>query len=106
MCYIGRMQKPEYSSIESFAQYLIDEDKSTFTHEDLTYLNFFLNITTKQIKKELESYGFKLAERKVVKYIRGFTSSSNDRWFGPGSSPTHGGAAYDKMMIKKYGKVW
>jgi len=95
--------KPEYVSMETFVQFLTDDDRTVFTHEDLQELAVHLQICRSKIRSELEGYGLKLGVREIPKRVRGFTTSSNDRWFGPGSSKTHGGAAYTGMMIKKYG---
>jgi hypothetical protein len=88
-------KSPEFESIETFATFLIDDDREEFTHEELIALNTNLHIPIGKIKKELESYGFKLAHRPIEKHTRGFTTSSNDRWFGPGAQKTHGGAGID-----------
>jgi hypothetical protein len=52
----------------------------------------------------VRSWGLTLAERVPPKRVRGFTTSSHDRWFGPGSEPTHaGGALFERAMVSKYG---
>lgn len=89
------MSDPEYASIESFSQYLLDDEREEYTHEDLAALNFRTRMPIAMIRKELESYGFKLAGRAPEKQVRGFTSNSHDRWHGKGSLPTHGGAGID-----------
>lgn len=89
------MEDPEYSSIEDFVQFLLDDDRTEYTHEELAALNFRTRMPIAAIRKELESYGLKLAHRAVEKQVRGFTSNSHDRWFGKGSMPTHGGAGID-----------
>lgn len=86
---------PEYASVDAFAEFLADDERTEYTHEDLTALNFRLRRPIAAIRAELESYGFRLATREPEKQVRGFTSSSHDRWFGKGSLPTHGGAGID-----------
>lgn len=86
------MSDPEYASIESFSQFLLDDEREEYTHEDLAALNFRTRMPIAMIRKELDSYGFKLAGRAPEKQVRGFTSNSHDRWHGKGSLPTHGGA--------------
>ena len=86
---------PEHKSIEAFVQYCIDDDITEFTHTDLTALSFSLKTSPSKVRKQLEEYGLTLATRPTVKSVRGFTTSSNDRWYGPGSCPTHGGAGID-----------
>ncbi len=89
------MKDPEYSSVEVFVQYLLDEERDTFTHEELSALNFRTRMPVNAIRKELEGYGITLANRPNEKKVRGFSSNSNDRWFGPGSMATHGGSGID-----------
>jgi hypothetical protein len=87
---------PELSSIESFAQYLLDDERTSFTVAELQALNARLRISMHEIKSSLGAYGFALELRQVPKPpCRGFTTSSNDRWYGPGSDKTHGGSGFD-----------
>jgi hypothetical protein len=88
---------PEYESIESFVQYVMDEEQDQFTHEDLGELAYGLQRSRNKVRADLESYGLKLAPRAFEKRTRGFTTSSNDRWFGPGSSPMHGGSGWEQI---------
>jgi hypothetical protein len=88
-------RSPEFKTIETFATYLMDDEREEFTHDELIALNASLRKPVAEIRAELESYGFKLAHREPEKKVRGFKSSSHDRWFGPGSTPTHGGAGID-----------
>ena len=60
---------PEFASLEAFVAFLRDEERGS----------------------ALQGMGFALVKRGIPRKVRGFTSSSNDRWFGPGSEPTHGG---------------
>lgn len=83
---------PEFANIETFGQFLLDEDREEFTHEDLAALNASLNRPVREIRAELESFGFRLATRANEVQVRGFSTSSNDRWFGPGACKTHGGS--------------
>ena len=82
----------EYSSVEAFVQFCIDDEKGWFNHEDLLALNFQLHRTVADIKKELLGYGLRMEVRVAPHKVRGFSTSSNDRWFGPGSCKTHGGS--------------
>ncbi len=86
---------PEFASINAFAEYLMDEDREEYTHEELTALNMRTHMKVADIHKELDSFGFKLAYREPEKHVRGFTTSSNDRWYGPGADKMHGGAGID-----------
>lgn len=80
------MREPEFASVEAFIQYLMDDERGTYTVEELGKLNHRTRRTQAEIRDDLESKGFSLERREVPKpEPRGFTTSSNDRWFGPGS---------------------
>ncbi len=80
------MREPEFASVDAFIKYLVDDERGTYTVEELGKLNHRLRITQAEIRDQLESKGFSLERRAVPKpEHRGFTTSSNDRWWGPGS---------------------
>jgi hypothetical protein len=58
-----------YGNVEDFATELTDDDRTSFSYEG----------------------------RAKERRIRGFTTSSHDRWFGPGASPTHGGSGWEQI---------
>jgi len=88
---------PEFRSVEAFAEFCFDDDRSAFTHEDLAALNYRLRTPVAAIRAALEAYGLTLAVRDPARRVRGFTTSSHDRWFGPGSCPTHGGSGFSNL---------
>lgn len=90
-------EAPEFESIETFVQECMDDDRDTFTHEDLGELAYRLQRSRSKVRADLEGYGLKLAERAPEKRVRGFTANPHDRWYGPGSSPTHGGTGYEQI---------
>lgn len=85
---------PEFSTIAAFVQYLRDDERTTFSAQDLQTLNFALQKPLDEIRAVLEEEGFTLLPQTTVKHVRGFTTSSNDRWYGPGSDKTHGGSGF------------
>lgn len=88
---------PEYASIEAFVEYCYEDERETFDHNDLGELAFRLKLSRCTVRKSLESYGLRLATRAPEKRVRGFTSNPHDRWYGPGSCPTHGGSGYEQI---------
>jgi len=86
---------PEYTDVEAFIE---DNETGYYTHEDLQVLNYRLKVPVQVIKGELESYGLRMRERAKETARRGFHANSHDRWSGPGSSPSHGGAGGDQIM--------
>lgn len=89
------MEDPEFATVEGFVQFMLDDERDSYTHEELAALNFRTRMPINAIRKELEGYGLKLATRAPEKEVRGFTSNSHDRWHGKGSMATHGGAGID-----------
>jgi hypothetical protein len=85
----------EHKNIESFVQYCYDEEKTSYDHNDLTVLCYSLRKSQKVVREELLSYGLTLAPRTPLRTVRGFSTSSHDRWYGPGSTPTYGGCGID-----------
>lgn len=93
----------EYRSLDAFVSSVIEDDRTTFDALDLQHLNFRLRVSIPVLRRELESYGLSLAVREIPVYKRGINSPQHDRWYGKGSSPMMGGAAYDGMMLATYG---
>lgn len=87
----------EYMSLDAFVEYLMDEERETFTAEDLSCLSEGTGRHNSLLRRDLEAWGLTLARRGHVTKVRGFTTSSNDRWYGPGSSPCHGGSGYEQI---------
>jgi len=85
----------EHTSVEAFVQFCMDEDRTEFTHVDLAHLSYTLHSSPSKIRVELEGYGLRLAVRPNEKKVRGFTTSSHDRWYGPGACKTYGGCGID-----------
>lgn len=89
---------PEYQSVEAFVQYLIDDEgEEEFDHFHLGLLAHALDRSRRDLCVELETWGLALKKRYTEPSFRGFSTSSNDRWYGPGSSPCHGGSGYQQI---------
>lgn len=88
----------EFASVEDFAEYLLDDDRCSFSHTELMALVTRTGQPAGQIRQALEGFGFEAILREREKKIRGFNTNSHDRWFGPGSSPTHGTHGTNQIM--------
>ncbi len=84
---------PEYRSVDDFVAFMRDDERTSYTHEDLTELRQYLETSAHDLKFVLKAKGLKLEVRGVPRRVRGFLTSSNDRYFGPGSEKTHGGGS-------------
>jgi hypothetical protein len=86
-----------YGNVEDFATELTDDDRTSFSFEEASEAADDLGLHVSQVIRELKSYGFSYEGRAKERRIRGFTTSSHDRWFGPGASPTHGGSGWEQI---------
>ena len=88
---------PEHESIEAFVEYMMDDEQDTFTHADLNQLAAATETSNHKVRAALEGFGLKLANRPNAKRVRGVTTNSNDRWYGPGAERTHGGSGWEQI---------
>ena len=85
---------PEYSDIDSFVDFLMEEGRESFNHVDLTVLNRNLCIPVFAIRQTLEGYGLSLEKRAVVREVRTYSTNSHNRWEG---NPCAGGSGSDQI---------
>lgn len=92
------MCNPEQESVEAYVAYLLDEERSHVTYEEVVELSEAMgqSVPTNVIH-ELQTWGIQVGARPAVRRVRGFQTSSNDRWFGPGSAPTSGGSGWEQI---------
>jgi hypothetical protein len=94
-----QVEEPEYDSIVAFATFLVDDHEGqgpvTFTVSDVGKLASRLQRSNRDVIAELRGYGLILEERMPERKVRGFTTSSNDRFYGPGAEKMYGGTGLD-----------
>jgi hypothetical protein len=74
---------PEFKSVESFVEFCLDDDRTEFSHEDLTALNYRTHAPVAELRSQIEAYGLSLQARSVSRRTRGFKTSDNaGRWEG------------------------
>jgi hypothetical protein len=88
---------PEHESVEAFVEFCMDDEQDTFTHVDLGHIAYATHTSRCVVRKALEDYGLTLKVRAVARRRRGFTTNSNDRYYGPGSSKSHGGSGHSQI---------
>jgi len=86
-----------YRTVEELATDLVDDDRTSFTFAEADELAETLQVTTAKVIRDLKAYGLTYEGRPNEKSVRGFTSNPHDRWYGPGSSPTHGGSGWEQI---------
>jgi hypothetical protein len=92
----------EFSTVADFVAYISDDDRDTFTGAELQKLREGMSLPlgmTHKLRLELEELGLTLAAAPRTKSIRTLGGSNDhDRWYGPGSSPTHGGSGWENIV--------
>lgn len=83
---------PEFADFASFVEYLIEDDRSSYNHVELTALAENTQTLHQKLVKRLAVEGFELEKRAHEPRARGFKSNDHDRWI---ASPTHGGSGID-----------
>ena len=83
-------EEPEFESVEAFAEFLVDEDRDTFTFEELDKLQ--TQMKRHGLLKQLLAYGFKYEGRPKERQVRGFTSNNHNLYQG---NPMSGGSGIE-----------
>lgn len=87
---------PEFASVEAFVQWLMDDERDSYTTEEAQVLGQSLRRVLPGLHAELQSWGLTHQRREVPRAKgRGFNTSSLDRWYGKGSCKTHGGSGWE-----------
>jgi|ERR1700690_1945035 len=68
---------PEFKSVEAFIEFCMDDERTEFTHENLTALNYQTRTPVYSIRAQLEAYGLTLKTRAIPRKTRGFSTSDN-----------------------------
>jgi hypothetical protein len=88
---------PEFRSVAEFVEFCLDDDRETFTHIELRALALNTRTSGSRVRAELEGFGLTLQLRRKENRRRGFATNSHDRWYGPGSSKSHGGSGWEQI---------
>jgi hypothetical protein len=86
------------ASLDEFRDELLGNDRTSFTFGEAEKLAFELGFSlAAPVIKGLKDRGLGMDERIPPRRVRGVRTSSNDRWFGPGSCPTSGGSGWEQI---------
>jgi hypothetical protein len=88
---------PEHESVEAFAEFLMAEERVSFSFVEADTIAQGLKIATYVVIEGLKSYGYTYEGRASEKRVRGYTSNNHDRWYGPGSMKSHGGSGHEQI---------
>lgn len=85
---------PEFATLEDFVEYLLDEERFEYSHEDLGLLSRSLRLSVSKVRALLDDWGLKLKFRPHEQEVRGFNSWDHNRWAG---NPCGGGSGYEQI---------
>jgi hypothetical protein len=84
--------------ITEFVDFLLGDERTSFTFAEAEELAADLGYSLPTaVIHALKAAGLDMEERGVARRIRTISSNSNDRWYGPGSCPTHGGSGWEQI---------
>jgi hypothetical protein len=86
---------PEFASLDAFMEFLLEEDRDSFTFEEVTELNRVLQVPFASIRAQLQAVGFKYETRPKTKEFRTFSANSHNRWTG---NPCGGGSGWESII--------
>lgn len=77
---------PEYRNALAFVEYLIDDERTTFTIAEVQRVAANTRQTHKELIAEIAGWGFAFTAPAAPKAVRGFTANNHNRFEGnPGS---------------------
>jgi hypothetical protein len=86
----------EFASVDSFAEYLFDDDRATYSCHELQCVWHRSNgLRLQQIKAALAEYGLTLEDRPKVRNVRGYNDNPHNRWAG---NPMAGGGGGNSII--------
>ena len=90
---------PEFSSVESFVQFCMDDEKTDFSPGDAQKIAKALKMGNHQpIIEELKSFGLKLAVKEATREVRGFSSNPNGTFPFSGANSTFSTPGGDSIL--------
>jgi len=91
------VQFPEFENLEAFIESkFLDEDFDVHVWE-LRALSQTCQMTLLKLRGKLQDEGFSFVPQGIEKVVRGMLTGSHDRWYGPGSCPSHGGSGWEQI---------
>lgn len=88
----------KWTSVEEFGEFLLGEDRTSFTFAEACEVASAIGHSVPTIViRALKAYGFTAEARPIERRVRTISTSSHDRYFGPGSSRTYGGSGWEQI---------
>jgi hypothetical protein len=86
---------PEFADADTLAEFLLDDDRETYTCHELQCVWYRMGIRLAEVKAKLASWGLSLEPRQRERSFRGFSDNPHNRWAGnPMAGGGGGGSIY------------
>lgn len=85
------------AAVVSLVDDKLGDEETMFTFAEASKIAEDVGIHVSTIVKLAKEAGLDYAGREVPKEVRGFHANSHDRWYGKGSSATHGGSGWEQI---------
>lgn len=89
--------KWEMQSIENFVEQLLEEERETYTRQEIIELSESLSLQIPQVTYALEGFGIKAAVISPEKKIRTYSDNPHNLWNSPGMN-CGGGSGGNSIM--------
>lgn len=86
--------EPEHMTVEAFVEFCMDDERTSFSPDDVTALCYSTHCRRQDVRRELEGYGLVYTGRSEERAVRGFRSNPHDRWL---AYPSHGGSGWEQI---------
>lgn len=90
-------EDPDLQTVETFVEACMADNVTTFNWQHLSAISWNLRTSRAKVRAELEGFGLQIIERPSPRRVRTCKDNPNDRWYGPGSSPSHGGSGWEQI---------
>ena len=84
-------------AVEILVEDAMGNERNEVAFAEVEQIALEVGISLSTIVALVKGYGLKIGERPIVREVRGFKSNPHDRWYGKGSSPTHGGSGWEQI---------
>ena len=84
----------EMQTVDAFAEYLLDDERDSFTAAELHQLCYWLKARWVEVKAALEEYGFAVDGQSKEHQPRMATDNPHNRWEG---NPCGGGSGWEQI---------
>jgi len=89
---------PEFASVETFVQYLLDEERESFLPGEAQAVAKAIGSDLATVTRTLQDYGLILMNRTVQKATRGITSNPNGTFPFSGANSTFTTSGSDSII--------